>query len=930
MFMSSFAVAGNCSRQLLLLCVGIMLSLVSAQAAETDIDIPFQKFVLDNGLRVIVHEDHKSPIVAVGVWYHVGSKDEPQGKTGFAHLFEHIMFEGSEHYNDRFSKPLDQVGATSLNGTTWLDRTNYFETVPTPALDLALWLESDRMGHLLGVVTQEKLDHVRGVVQNEKRQRQNEPYGKVYYRVLEGLFPAGHPYSHPTIGSMEDLDAASLEEIHQWFRDYYGAANTVLVMAGDITPEKARELAEKYFGDIPAGPPLTRMKSWVPALDDDKREVMFDRVSQIRSYRLWSAPGWTSRDRSLLQLAASVLGEGKNSRLYQALVYEYPHAVEISVEIQPFELASLFSIEVTLSNDATLQQVDTIIDQELEKFIQNGPGAIELERARNRINAATIRGLERVGGFYGKASTLAQSELYDGNPDFFKTAISWINNASAEEVREASERWLSRNVFQLDVLPFGEHKTVETGVDRKAGRPAVAELPDLAFPPIQRARLSNGMNVVLAERTAIPMVSVSLQFDAGFAADPHLKSGTASFTLAMMDESTRSRSSLEIDAEAELLGAVISTESDLDTSRITLSALRENLAGSISLFADVVRNPAFTNLELERMRPRWLARIEREKNQPLSLALRTLPPLIYGQDHAYGIPFTGSGTEEAIKVISREDLANFHRLWIRPDNGTVFVAGDTTLDEVLPLLEKAFGDWRTPKTPVPEKTIARVPFPASSRMIIIDKPGAPQSLILAAHVAPSTRAENHIGIELMNDVIGGQFASRVNQNLRAAKHWSYGAYTIFRDARGQRPWIVYAPVQTDRTADAVRELLSEFEQFLDTRPASEGELARVFNSNAYSLPGQYETTGSVLAAMQANERFGRPDDYVSDLKQKYEAVNLDAIRAAAGQVLHPDLLTWVVVGDRSKIETELQNLGIADLEFMNERGQLLEAGQKTN
>ena len=893
-------------------------------SAGPEIDIPVEKFVLDNGLTVLVHEDHKAPIVAVGVWYHVGSKDEPEGKTGFAHLFEHIMFEGSENFDDRISKPLEQVGATSLNGTTWLDRTNYFENVPTPALELALWLESDRMGHLLGVLTQEKLDQERGVVQNEKRQRDNQPYGKVYYRILEGLFPPGHPYRHTTIGSMADLDAASLEDVHQWFEDYYGAANTVLVLAGDVTPAHGLELAQKYFGDIPAGPPRTRLKSWVPDRRESAHEVMYERVPQIRTYQVWAVPGWTEKDRQLLRLAAHVLGDGKNSRLYQALVYEHQHAVSISADVQPFELASLFSIEATLAPDASLPQVTDIINQELRTFLKNGPGEEELERAKIKISSGVIRGLERVGGFSGKASTLAQSQLYDGNPAFFKTALTWINQATADEVRSAAQRWLSGGRYRLDVLPYGDHSVSAGGVDRAAGLPRIDDLPELTFPAVQRAALKNGINVVLAERRAVPVVSVSLQFDAGFAADAGRKPGTASFTLAMMDESTHSRSSLEIEEQADLLGAQISTSSDLDTSRVSLSALTDKLEPSISLFADVVRNPAFTEDEIGRMKVRWLANIEREKNQPVSVALRTLPPLIYGEEHAYGIPFTGSGNTKSIESIARADLVDFHRDWIRPDNATLFVVGDTTMDEVLPLLEENFGGWKSPRSERPRKNISNVELPGKSRVIIIDKPDSPQSLILAAHLAPSTSVENNIDILMMNDVIGGTYSARVNQNLRVDKHWSYGSFTFLRDARGQRPWIVYAPVQSDKTAESVRELLGELNRFVDEEPVTGDEMTRVFRSSAFSLPGRYETSGAVLGALQANDRFNRPDDYIPSLKSRYEAVSIEQMQGAAEQVLKPGSLTWVIVGDRSRIEAGLRELDIAELEFMDSNGQLTE------
>jgi len=631
-------------------------------------------------------------------------------------------------------------------------------------------------------------------------------------------------------------------------------------------------------------------------------------------------PGWTDKDRLLLQLVASVLGDGKTSRLYQALLYELQLAVDVSVELQPFELASLFSIDTTLTPGSSIEQVNDIIAQELRTFLADGPREDELARARTKINASVIRGLERVGGFRGKASTLAQGELYDGRPDFFKTALSWINHATPGEVRAAARRWLSGGRYHLDVLPYGGHQPTQTTVDRATGLPKVADLPDIRFPQIQRSTLSNGMNVVLAERSTIPVVSLSFQFDAGFAADFGLKQGTASFTLAMMDESTRTRSAMEITEEAETLGAEITTASDLDTSRVSLSALTENLAPSIALYADVTRNPAFTADEMERLRIRWLARIEQEKNRPVSVALRTLPPLIYGDGHAYGIPFTGSGTVKSINELGRDDLVEFYSDWIRPDNATLFVVGDTTLNQVMPMLEDSFGDWKAPRSPVPQKNIGEVSMPERGRVIIIDQPDSPQSLILAAHLAPPTGVENNIDILMMNDIIGGEFSARVNQNLRVDKHWSYGAFTLLRDARGQRPWIVYAPVQSDKTAESVSELMNEFNRFLDADPASAEELTRVFRSSAFSLPGQYETSAAVLGALQANDRFSRPDDYVETLKARYQAVSLENIQGAAEQVLHPDRITWVIVGDRSQIEDGLRELGIAELEFMNSDG----------
>ncbi len=899
--------------------IGAVFLFSASMASAQDVDIPYEKFKLDNGLTVVVHEDRKAPIVAVSVWYHVGSKDEKPGKTGFAHLFEHLMFNGSENYNDEYFKPFEQVGATGMNGTTWFDRTNYFQNIPTPALDMALWMESDRMGHMLGAVTQEKLDEQRGVVQNEKRQGDNQPYGLTEYSILEGLYPEGHPYRWSTIGSMEDLNAASLEDVHEWFKAYYGTANAVLVLAGDIDAETARPLVEKYFGDIAAGPPVKQLKSLVPDRTVNTREMMYDRVPQARIYRTWAVPGRIEQDASVLALAATVIGDGKNSRLYQELVYKSQIAVNVSANLQPFELTSQFEIQVTLKNADDMDQANAIIDRVLTEFLEKGPSADELKRAKTKINASVIRGLEQIGGFGGKAVTLAQGELYAGDPGFFKTSLNWINQASAADVRAVANAWLADGHYQLDVLPYPDYQVASAGADRSK-LPDVTNLPDLKFPDIQRAKLDNGIEVVLAERHTIPVVNIAMQFDAGYAADQGAKLGTSGFTLSMMDEGTKSRSALEISAEAENLGANISTASSLDTSRVTLSALKAELRSSVDLFADIIRNPAFAQAEIDRLRPRWLANIQQEKAQPLQLALRTLPPLMFGENHAYGIPLTGSGTEASISSLSRADLQAFHRTWIRPDNGTLFVVGDTSMDEILPILQRAFGNWQAPSAPVPEKNIAEVAVPDKARVVLIDKPGSPQTVIFAGHVAPPTGAENTLAIDTMNAVLGGQFTARVNMNLREDKGWSYGAFTFMPNAKGQRSWLAFAPVQTDKTKESIAELVREFDEYLSDNPASAEEVQKVVNNNVRQLPGQFETAGAVLGSLLSNARFDRSDDYVPRLKSRYEALDTSQIRAAASQVLRPDHLIWVIVGDRAQIESGIRELGLGDIEIRDADG----------
>ena len=894
-------------------------SRAAASSGAPTLNLAYERFTLPNGLTVIVHEDRKAPVVAVSVWYHVGSKNEPTGKTGFAHLFEHLMFNGTENFDGEWFEPMQQVGATSLNGSTWLDRTNYFQTVPTPAVDLALWMESDRMGHLLGAITQDKLDNQRGVVQNEKRQGDNQPYGRVNYNLYEGLFPQGHPYRHSTIGSMEDLDAASLDDVHQWFRDYYGPNNAVIVLAGDIDTATARQKVERYFGDIPAGPDVDTFKAWVPVRELNTHEIQHDEVPAVLTNRAWVVPPRSTRERALLDLTAAVLGRGRNSRLYLDLIYNRQLATSVSVGVTPFEIASVFDLSVVLNSGLDPSVASEAIDRVLGQYLEEGPTTEELERVVTGINASIVRGIEQVNG---KASLFAEGELYADDPLFVAQYLEWVNTATPAEIRDVARTYLRRGWHQVDVMPAGSYAAAPSGVDRSGGLPAIpTDLPTLNFPEIHRTTLSNGIEVVLAERRAVPVVEISIQFDAGYAADAGGKLGTAAFAMSMLDTGTRTRNALEIAAEAERLGANISAGSNLDASSISLSAIKTELAPSVELWADLIRNPVFAQEEIDRLRGRWIENIAQEKAEPVSLALRLLPPAIYGTGHAYAVPFTGTGTEPSIASIARDDLVAFKDTWLRPDIAKIFIVGDVTLTEITPLLERALRGWTAPSAPQPVKNVANVALPASPRVILIDKPGSPQSFILAGHVAPGLGTERDLAIEAMNDVLGGTFTARVNMNLRENKGWAYGAQTILQSAKGPRPFLVYAPVQTDRTGDSLAELIRELESIKTTRPVAADEMSRVIAGSTRELPGQFQTAGAVLASLITSARYGRPLDYAATLTERYEALDLADLNGAAGEIVQPQSLIWIVVGDLAQIRDQVEALQIAPVEIWNDDGQ---------
>ena len=889
--------------------------------ADDGIDIPYTQYTLDNGLRLLVHVDEKAPIAAVNVWYHVGSKDEKDGKTGFAHLFEHLMFNGSENYDDDWFNLMERIGATDLNGTTNVDRTNYFQNVPVTALDTALWMESDRMGHMVGVITQDKLDEQRGVVQNEKRQSENQPYGRVWELIFTNAFPEGHPYSWPVIGYMDDLNAASLEDVKGWFKSYYGASNAVLVVAGDVDPEAVFEKVKHYFGHIPAGEPLPRQQTWIAKRSGEHRLTLEDRVPQARVYKVWNIPQEGAADTDHLALVSSLLTSGKNSRLYERLVYRDRIATDVGSFSYGMEIAGLFVMYATVQPGGDVAAVERAMDEELARLLERGVTRSELDRVRTGYRASFVRGMERIGGFGGKSDILASGEVYFGNPHQYKEALARIDDATPKDIQRVAREWLSDGELALVVTPYPEYTVTDSSVDRSAGPPRPDEFPSVDFPTPERATLSNGLRVELVQRSAVPVVNMTLLVDAGYAADRFGAPGTASLALGMLSEGTRERSSLEISDQLQRLGANLTAGSNLDLSYVGMSALKENLEDSLDLYADVILNPAFPESDFARRRQQQLAGIQREKVTPVQMALRVLPELLYGDDHAYSLPLTGSGTTESVTAMTTADLRKFHETWFKPNNATLVVVGDITMAEIQPRLERLFKGWTAGE--VPEKNIATVEQPEGA-VYLIDRPDSMQSIIFAGQLAPPKDNPRELALATMNDSLGGSFNSRLNMNLREDKGWAYGSFSFFYDARGQRPFIAYAPVQTDRTADSMREIREELTGVLGDAPITEDELEKSVNGSVLTLPGRWETAGAVAGSLMESIRFGYADDYWATYGDRIRALTRDDLQAAAASLLRPDDLVWVVVGDRDVIEPAIRELGYGEVRFLDADGNPVE------
>jgi zinc protease len=889
------------------------------------VDIPYQQFTLKNGLRVIVHTDRKAPIVAVSTWYDVGSKHEPAGKTGFAHLFEHLMFNGSENAPGDFFEPLKQVGATDFNGTTSFDRTNYFETVPRPALERALFLESDRMGYLTGAITQDVLDEQRGVVQNEKRQGDNQPYGLLYYKLLEELL-AGNAYGHNVIGSMADLDAASLDDVKNWFRSHYGPNNAVLVLAGDVDAAEARPLVEKYFGAIPAGPKSNLPQVSVPTLPGPKTVTIKDRVAATMILRAWAVPGLNDKDATALDVFASVLGGLASSRLDNALVRQDKTAVQVSAGVDSMAQLGMFTVQAIVKPGVDPAVVSQRLDAIIADLIKNGPTADEVNRVATTQAANRIKGLEAVGGFGGKAVALAEGELYSGDPQHYKKELEALARVTPAEVRAAGAKWLSRPALTIMVVPGDREAYQEAAAVKPVAKdpnapvaqpvkgtrgalPPVAAIGDLDFPTVERTRLSNGVELVYANRTAVPVTQVVMSFDAGVAADPADKLGTQNLTLSMMDEGTTSLDSIALAEARERLGAGIGSGSSADRTFLSLNVPTANLGAALDLFADVVERPAFAPAEVERVRGQMLAGIQQELTNPNGLSSRMVPRVLYPAGSPYAKLGAGSGDPAVIAKLSRDDLVAFHRAWIRPDKAKIFVVSDRPLAEVKAALDQRFGSWKG-EGAAGTKSFAAAPVALTPKIILIDRPNSPQSLIAAVQMTGLDPRSELLTELTANQVLGSGFLSRINMDLRETKHWSYGAGGGFNWLEHAVPYTISAPVQADKTGESIQAIRQQVRDFLTSKGVTQDELVREVNGSTRELPGRFETAGAVLSTMQQNDLRHRPDDFYDSIAQKYRAMSVAQLDAAARGALDPNKFVFVVVGDAAKVKPQLDSLGL--------------------
>jgi zinc protease len=896
--------------------------------------LEYSKCKLKNGLDVILLEDHRLPLVAVNVWYHVGPANERPGLTGFAHLFEHMMFEGSRHVGEKAHfLYLESAGASSINGTTDFDRTNYFETLPSNQLELALWLESDRMGFLLDKLDDQKLENQRDVVRNERRQSiESAPYGLVQEELFHQLFPKDHPYHASIIGSHADIEAARLSDVRDFFQLYYAPNNASLAIVGDIDPDRTRELVEKYFGPIPAGTPLPNTVVATPEITSEKRATVGDQVELPRVYMAWITEPVFSQADAECDLMAKILGGGKSSRLYKNLVYKKRIAQDVAAQQYSLALGSIFVMEATAKPGFEPQDLEGALRDELARFQREGPREAELERARNTIESAIIRALENLGGFGGVADRLNQYNHFLNDPGYLSKDLGRYQKATIESIRRIAQDKLKREAGvvvwgvpgskTVNDVPRSPHVSGPSVISapqipneewRKAP-PSAGPIPALSLPVPRKLKLPNGLTVFLIEQHSLPVVSANMIALSGSEKNPRNHPGLASFTAEMLDEGTGKRSALDIAADADQIGATLSTGSSMDLSYIATRTLKKNAAAAFELVSDVLLNPAFSPMEIDRIRHDRLTHILQQKDNPGVLGTKVFLDAVYGSLHPYG--FTDVGTEESNRVVTQELLVNFYRAGYFAGNSALVVAGDIRESEIIALSEKYFAKWEHIGSVSEMPSLTRKP---ERRIVIVERPDAPQTVLRIGHAGVAHSNPDYVAIDVMNTALGGLFSSRINLNLREKHGYTYGASSAFAFRRGPGPFLVGTSVRTDVTAPAVTEIIHEIERMRESEITRE-ELITAKDSIARSLPGLFETTPEAASSIGQIFVHDLPLSYYHELPQLIQHVSAADVLEVARKYLKPEETVVVAVGDRNKIESELVKLDLGSVEIRDAGG----------
>ncbi|REJ79161.1 MAG: insulinase family protein [Acidobacteria bacterium] len=921
--MKDFSKAGMSFAMILaLLLAPFMPTAVYAQSgASATPKIEFEKYTLPNGLEVILHVDRKLPIVHVNQWFHVGSANEVDGRTGFAHLFEHMMFQGSKNASRDYLKYVEAAGANLLeggvNGTTSNDRTNYFATVPSGNLENLLWVESDRLATLPEALTKENLDNQRDVVKNERRQGlENQPYGRWFKIMGETAYSEGHPYWHPVIGSHEDLTAASEDDVREFFRTYYTPNNLSLVIAGDFDVEATKRMIEKYFGTIPAGPPLERPAKGMPKLDGERFVKVNDRVPLARTYLGWHMPGYFQPGEAELTLVATILTDGLSARLNKALVYDKQLAANVNSFTFGRNLTGSFVLFATARPDADLGEIEKIIFEEISRLGKEGPTQEELDRAKTKWEFNFIAGLERIGGFGGKADLLNQYNTFLGDPGKFEEDLARHRKVTVDGVKDAVSKYLdTENRVRMHFVPERSGRPSDVAIDRTQEPPLGGDRPFNA-PEVETAKLENGMDVFVVSKPELPKVAVALSTRAGAVADPAGKAGTAALANRVMRRGTDSLSALEIDEKLGNLGTSIGGGAGRESGGLSMEVLTRNLDSALEVMADIAINPSFPDEEFDREKKQTLDNLAQAASNPNSVANRVAYMLAFGKDHPYGRP-TG-GLPGTVQKITKADLVAFHDRYWKPGSSALVFVGNLSLQEAVAKAREHFGSWSGGSAPA--VNIPAANSDAAGKVYLIDRQGAAQTVVNHILPGPPRKSDDYYALSLANTVYGGGFGTRLNLNLREDKGYSYGVFAFPNFMSRDGIWLASGGVQTDKTKESAVEFVKELKYIAGEKPISNEELETARKTRVRGYAQQFESYGRIAGQILSLWLEGLP---MTELQQEPEELNklqLGAVNAVAQKYAKPDGTALLLVGDLSKIEQGIRELNLGEIIILDVEG----------
>jgi zinc protease len=916
------------------ICI-LLLNSTCTKAPADKLKISYEKYVMPNGLQVILHTDKSDPMISYAIMYHVGSSREVPGKTGFAHLFEHLLFGGSENVpTGTFDKIIEGVGGNN-NGFTSNDVTTYFEMFPRNALEKILWLESDRMGFFINSVSQRSLAIQQNVVQNEKRQGEdNSPYGFTDYVISKNLYPANHPYNWEVIGEMEDLKNATLTDVKAYYEHFYGPNNATLVLAGDFDADSVKLLINKYFGEIKSHGEVAQRTAMIPTLEKTVRLYHEDNFANVPEINLvWPVAQQYSKDAYALDFLAKILADGKKAPLYKVLVKEKNLTSGASAFNNSKELAGEFTITVRANEGKTLKEIEEAVSEAFTRFEKDGITEKDVERVKASSEKNFYSGIESV---FGKSLQLAFYNTYLNDPGYIEKDIESIKAVTLDDVKMVYDKYIKgkphivtsfvpkgkpemiaensepagvkeeniNEASQVEIEQSASEKTEKTAssIDRTVEPPA-AKAPDAKVPEIWKAKLSNGIQVSGIQNKELPLVEISLVIDGGVNQDKIELPGVAGMVASVLPQGTKNRTPEEHEEEIELLGSSINMYSGREEITMSASSLSRNFEKTVALMKEMLLEPRWDSAEFNMASIRTKNRIIQSEAQPRSVAGQLFYRLLYGKLNIFG--YNTSGTRESIDKISLNDLKTYYDKNFSPAVTTIQVAGNVTKEQVLAALKPLENEWKTR-----EVTMNSYPVPANpvkSEIYFVDIPGSRQSVIYIGYLALSRNDPDYIKADFINYRLGGAFTSILNQILREEKGFTYGASSYFQEMKTTAPFVAATSVRSDATLESVKIMKEEMEKYRNG--ISENDLQFIKDCMIRSNALRFETNGSLAGMLAAISKYKLPDDYIKKDEEIIKNMTVEEHKSIAQKYIVPDKMYYVIVGDAATQMKQLEKIG---------------------